>query len=83
MYSGAATPCTERIVQNNGVDGRSGQFYVHGNKKPSTHREGKNMKNEYTVEQSGEAMRKSWQRLMKRQLRNRDNLGVNTFVKRG
>ena len=41
------------------------------------------MKNEYTVEQSGEAMRKSWQRLMKRQLRNRDNLGANTFVKRG
>ena len=38
MYSGAATPCKERITQNKGIGSRIGRFYVHGNKKPSTER---------------------------------------------
>lgn len=44
MYSALAGACKKRIAQNNGVDGRSGRFYVHGNKKASTQRGGENVK---------------------------------------
>ena len=47
---GAATPCKERIAQNECVDGRSGRFYVHRNNKPSTHRGGETGISDYRSE---------------------------------
>ena len=40
MYSGAATPYTERIAQNECVDSRNGWICVHRNKKPGTEKVG-------------------------------------------